>query len=316
MPVSFNLRDKFVWVRNDIEPQSLEIVQRMLNEGEIVELYIEKMPLDIFQSLNLSHLKGLSIGDIPCFDLDFLSTIPNLKHLKLDFSSVYPEDGKIILKKMPAISTLESLFLEGKGIRSLDYLPAFPNLKELDLRGINDDSLAFLHAYPLIIDIWISECNLKGWSNLLHCQNMVRLRVFETPPDFDEMISSGAVNRSVKVLELSGCPTLRNLEPLRIFESLRYLDISLHNLRSEKGIEKCTALEIINIEDTLPKAILKRMGRFLFADVVSVFSKSYRRRIDLLRKLDAGNVDYTDMYTKYFQSSLADLPKDLFSEKS
>jgi hypothetical protein len=311
MPVSFNLRDKFVWMRNDIEPQSLEIVQKMLNNGEIIELYIADIHASIFHSLNLNHLKGLSIVNIPCYDLDFLSSIANLKYLKLDFSSIYPEDEKVILKSMPAINSLESLFLEGKGINNLNCLPMLPNLKELGLREINDESLAFLEAYPLINDMWISECNLKAYSHLISCQNLIRLRVFETPLDFDEMTSSATVNRSLKILELCDCPTLKNLEPLRVFEKLRYLEISLcNNLRSTKGLEKCRALEIIYIEDSFLAAILKKIERFLFADIISIFNNGYRRRIDFLRQLDAKQIDYLEHYTKYFQGPLVYPPED------
>jgi hypothetical protein len=311
MPVSYNLRDKFVWVRKDIEPQSLEIVQKMLNDGEIIELYIADIPSGIFHSLNLNHLKGLSIVNIPCYDLDFLSSIADLKYLKLEFSSIYPEDKRVILKSMPAINSLRSLFLEGKGINHLNCLPALPNLKELGLREISDESLAFLEAYPFINDMWISECNLKAYSNLLYCQNLIRLRVFDTPLDFDEMTSSASVNHSLKILELCECPTLKNLEPLRVFEKLRYLDIDLcHKLRSTKGIDKCTALEIINVQRTVLTMILTKIERFLFADMISIFNSEYRRRVAFLRQLDKKEIDYLEHYTKFFQGSLVYPPED------
>ncbi len=226
MPVSYNCRDKFVSILSDIEPQSLEAVQKMLNNSEIIELHVENIPAGIFHSLNLNQLKRLSIVNIPCTGLDFLSSLADLKYLKLDFSSAQPEDKKASLKSMPSINSLESLFIQGKGINNLNSLPMLPNLKQLGLRGICNESLAFIEVYPLINDIWISECKLKGYNHLVYCQNMIRLRVFETPLDFDEMISMATVNHSLKILELCGCPTLKNLEPLRVFEKLRYLDIS------------------------------------------------------------------------------------------
>lgn len=310
MPVSYNLRDKFVWIRNDIEPQSLEIVQRMLNAGEIAELYVADVHAGILPSLNLNHLKGLSIINTPCFNLDFLSSLAELKYLKIDFSSIFPEDKKAVLKSMPSISSLESLFLEGEGINNLNCLPMLPNLKKLGLRKISGESLAFLESYPLINDMWISECNLKEYKNLVYCQKMIRLQVFETPLDFDEMTSGTTVNHSLKILELCGCSTLKNLEPLRIFKKLQYLDIShCKNLRSVKGIEKCMALEVINIQDPVWMAISKKIERFLFTDMISIFNSKYRQRMARLRQLDEIGINYLDHYTKYYSGSLVYPPE-------
>jgi hypothetical protein len=221
-----------VWMRNDIEPESIGIVQKMLNAGEINELYIDNIEQSIFDSLNLSQLKALSIENIPCYNFEFLSSITGLKYLKIDLSSMQPGDKNVELKSLPAMSGLESLFLAGKEIKSLKNLPLFPNLKELWLREISGESLGFLDAYPLVNDLWVSECRLKDYSYLVSCQNLIRLRVFETPVDFGEMTSTSTFNKSLQILELYDCPTLKNLEPLVIFEKLRYLDISLCKISS------------------------------------------------------------------------------------
>lgn len=299
-----------MWMRNEIEPQSLEIVQRMLNAGEINELYVANIEESIFQSLNLDHLKALSIENIPFYNFEFLSSIKGLKYLKIDLSSINSSSKYVELKTLPAMPGLESLFLAGKEIKSLNNLPAFPKLKELWLREINGESLAFLEAYPLINDMWISECHLKDYRYLVNCKNLIRLRVFETPLDFDDMNSASTLNHSLQILELYDCPTLKNLEPLVVFEKLRYLDISLcKNLRSVKGIEKCKSLEVIVIQDPVWKAIGKKIERFLLADLISIFNSNYRRRITRLRQLDSKKINYLDHYNKYFSGSLVYPPQ-------
>src|SRR5688500_16622110 len=113
MPVSYALKEKAVTLHDAIEPQSLAIVQKMLNDGEVFHLGLANIDLQILSSLNLAHIRSIDIKGLPCYDLGFLASIKKLESLRLSYIA-QPRVGKdIMLETIPSVDSLTSLTLRG-----------------------------------------------------------------------------------------------------------------------------------------------------------------------------------------------------------
>jgi len=295
-------------MHDDIDADSLGIVQRMLEAGEILKLRLSNIDIKFLQILNLNQLAELSISDMPCFDLGFLADVKKLQSLRLEFlTSSFAK--KIRLDTVPPMDTLTTLTLAG--VTGLQNLPALNNLKELVLMSVSNENLDFLDLYPALRDIFISGGHLEGYNKLLHCKNLERLRIIQSRKvDFAGIAADGHINHSLKILELSHCPSLTNFDFLKYFAALKYMDItSCNKLSSFKGIENCPNLEVVNISEckvsdktlkwlTGVKKVL--LGISYKKEEVQSFDKEFAGEIYSIGKFDKGRFDYLDHYTKYF----------------
>jgi len=312
MPVSFNLRDKLVSMNDIIDSESLHIVQKMLNDGDIHHLSIGGIDHKLLPLLNLEHLTGISISNIPCFDLGFLAGIRKLKSLRLSFEGS-SFGKKIMLNTIPRTDTLQSLTLAR--VKGLKDLPAFINLNEINMRAVTDEHLDFLESYPAVRDVFISGGHLTGYNKLVQAKNLARLRIIQSRKvDFDNIASEKALNHSLKILELSHCPSLTRFDFLQRFAALKYMDISsCNNLISLRGIENCPQLEVVNISECKSKdknlqylSAIKKVfvGISYTKEEVKNFEKDFTGNIYSLGKYDKGNFDYLEHYTRYYSKSL------------
>lgn len=312
MPVSFNLRDKSASMHDNIDAESLRIVQRMLETGEILELGLINIDIKLLPVLNLSRLSKFSISDMPCFDLGFLSSIKKLQSLGLGFQTS-PFGKKIRLETIPRMDTLTSLSLSG--VSGLQNLPGSDNLKELVLMSVTNEDLAILDSYPAIRDVFISGGHLEGYNKLLHCKNLERLCIIQSRKvDFAGIAADGHINHSLNILELSHCPSLTSFDFLKCFTALKYMDItSCNQLESFCGIENCPNMEVVNISEckvsdkTLKwlvgvKKVL--LGISYKKDEVQQFEKQFTGEMYSIGKFDKGRFDYLDHYTKYYSKNL------------
>jgi Leucine-rich repeat (LRR) protein len=312
MPVSFNLRDKSATMHDRIDAESLRMVQRMLDAGEISELGLINIDIELMPLLNLSSLTKFAVSKMPCFDLGFLSSIKKLQSLRLGFMTS-PFGKKIRLDTIPRMDTLTSLSLSG--VRGLQNLPALDSLKKLVLMSVTDEDLAILDSFPAIRDVFISGGHLEGYNKLLHCKNLERLIVIQSRKvDFAGISADGHINHSLKILELSNCPSLTGFDFLKCFTALKYMDItSCNKLNSFQGIENCPNLEVVNISEckvsdktlkwlTRVKKVL--LGISYKKDEVQQFEKEFRGEMYSIGKFDKGRFDYLDHYTKYYSKDL------------
>ena len=312
MPVSFNLRDKSATMHDRIDAESLRIVQRMLEEGEITELGLINIDMELLALLNLSGLTKFGVSDMPCFNLGFLSSCQKLQSLSLNFL-ISPFGKKIRLDTIPVMDTITSLSVSG--VRGLQNLPASGSLKKLGLMSVTNEDLAVLDSFPAIRDIFISGGHLEGYNKLPHCKKLERLIIIQSRKvDFAGFPAEGHINHSLKILELSHCPSLTGFDFLKYFAAVKYMDVtSCNKLNSFRGIEECHNLEVVNISEckvndkTLKwlngvKKVL--LGISYRKDTVQQFEKEFTGEMYSIGKFDKGRFDYLDHYTKYFSKSL------------
>lgn len=312
MPVSFNLRDKSATMHDSIDAESLRIVQRMLEAGEILELGLINIDTELLPLLNLSRLTKFSISNMPCFDLGFLSSIKELQSLSLRFQ-ISPFGKKIRLDTIPRMDTLTSLTLSG--VRGLQNLPASGSLKTLALMSVTNEDLAILDSFPAIRDVFISGGYLKGYNKLPYCKNLERLRIIQSQKiEFAGIAADGHINHSLRILELSYCPSLTSFDFLKCFPALKYMDISSCNhLESFRGIENCPNLEVATIceckvsDKTLKwlvgvKKVL--LGISYKKDEMQQFDKEFTGEMYSIGKYDKGRFDYLDYYTTHYSKGL------------
>lgn len=308
MSVSFNLRDKAVSINDSIATDEFSIVQRMLNNAEIVDLHISGIDINLLPLLNLEHLKSFSIGNMPCFDLGFLGAIKKLESLRLSFE-LSSFGKKVMLHTIPENNNLTSLTLNS--VSGLKNVPAFNNLKEIGLSSISNESLDFLTGYPDLKDIFISRSTIKGFNILLKLNNLVRLRIIQGRQiDFASIAAEKISNNSLRILELSHCPSLTDFSFLQRFHALKYMDItSCRNLASFKGIENCPNLEVVNISECKSRdknldylAGIKNVfvGISYTKEQVQNFEKKFTGDNYSIGKFDKGKFDYLEHFTKYF----------------
>lgn len=316
MPVSYNLKDKTVSLDNNIEYQSLEVVRKMLEAGEIIELRLSNIDIILLPLLNLRHVKKLSISNLPCYDFGFLASVIELESLRLSFDISMAK--KIRLETVPRMKTLTSLSLSN--FRGLASLPEFPNLRELNLMSVTNDNFDFLDLYPRITDIFISGGYLEKYNRLLHCRHLERLRIIQSRKiDFAGMIADATINHSLKILEISHCPSLTDFAFLKLFAELKYMDItSCKNISSYEGIENCKKLKVINISECKVRdKTLKYLegikkiflGISYRKDEVELFKNEFKGNVYSIGKFDKGKFDYPDHFTRYFSKSLDTLQK-------
>jgi hypothetical protein len=323
MPVSYAFekggenKGAILSLHDSIEPQSLEIVQKMLNAGEVKHIGIGNIDMEIFSSLNLADVRSIYIsGGLPCYDLGFLAAVKKLELLRIDYGT-QPGIGKNIrLDTLPSSDSLTSLTLGS--VKELKNLPRFPNLKFINLVNINEN-LSFLSRYPSLKDVFISESSMQGFSQLLHCKNLVRLRMIQVRKvDFAGLVTDGTINSSLKILEISHCRDLITFDFLKQFPSLKYMDIgSSRNIASFEGIENCRNLEIISVaecrvRDKNLKYLLHinnvLLGMVYSKEEIANFAKEFKGKVYYINRAEKGYLDYGELYTKLYGGNIDDVP--------
>lgn len=314
MPVSYSFVGNAASVTLDgmIEPQSLSVVQRMLNAGEVSHIGFGDIDPGIVSSLDLTNVRSVDIGSLLCHDLGFLASVKRLESLRISYMQK-PQVGKNVrLDTIPSSNSLMSLTL--RGVRRLKTLPQFPGLRTLNLNGIKED-LGFLSVYPALSDLWISESSAEGLTQVLHCKRLVRLRMIQVSKiDFPGWVADGTINNSLKILEISYCRDLRQFDFLQQFPSLKYMDItSCRNIASFEGIEKCTQLEVINVSEC--RVADKNLQYLLDIDNVMIgmvyskkeideFAKAFKGKVFYINRVEKGYLNYGDFYTKYYGGNI------------
>jgi hypothetical protein len=318
MPVSYNLRDKCASIDTYIEPQSLGIVQRMLNSGELVALTILGMEENILPSLPITKLKGLHLSNIPCPHLSFLATMPDLQSLSLMFYS--SKKYKIDIATLPALENLKTLQLAG--IKNLKTLPTFPSLRDLILRETNNESLQFLDRMPLLDDLFISGSNVTDFVQVLNCKNLLRLRLIEMKKlNFDVLLDSNTRNDQLKILDIAHCRLLKDFNFLQSFPNLKLLSVyGCRNIQSFEGLQKCAKLEYFKIgestvenKDLWPLARINNvaLGIRYKRPPVEEFAKIFEGSIYSIGRFGDQKFDHLAFYNKYFRGKL-DQPDQIF----
>jgi hypothetical protein len=316
MPVSYALRDKSVSLHDTIEPQSLEIVQRMLNAGEVIHIGLGNIDLQILSSLNLANVRSINISEVPCYDLGFLASVNRLESLRFSYGAKLKIGKNIRLDTIPSSNSLTALTLVG--VKGLKNLPQFPNLEFLHLDGINEN-LGFLKCYPALKDMVISGYSIEGFNEILHCKNLVRLRMIQDHKvDFSSIVADHAVNSSLKILEISHCRDLINFDFLKQFPAVKYMDItSCRNISSFEGIEDCKHLEVINVSQCRVKDKDLRyllhinnvlLGMAYGKEEIANFANEFKGKVYSIYTAEKGYLNYSDFYTKYYGGKIEDIP--------
>ncbi len=316
MPVSFALKDKAITLHDAIDAESLAIVQKMLNEGEVFHLGIGNIDLEIFSSLDLTSVRSISISGLPCYDLGLLASVKKLESLRLSYGTE-PRVGKNIrLDTIPSSDSLTSLTLGC--VKGLENLPQFPNLKMLNLNGINEN-LSFLSFYPALKDLFISGSSMEGVNQLLHCKNLLRLCMVQVRKvDFPGIVADGTINGSLKILEISHCRDLINFDFLKQFPALKYMDItSCRNISSFEGIANCKHLEVINVslcrvKDKNLRYLLHinnvLLGMVYGKEEIANFAKEFKGKVYYINRAEKGYLNYGDFYTKHYGGNIDAIP--------
>lgn len=316
MPVSYALKNKSVSLHDSIEPQSLEIVQRMLNEGEVTRIVLGNIDLQILSSLNLENVQSIDLGEVPCYDLGFLASVKKLESLRLSYGAKLKMGKNIRLDTIPSNDNLIALTL--RGVKGLKNLARFPRLEFLHLDEINEE-LGFLRYYPALKDMIITGYSIKGFNEILHCKNLVRLRMIQDRTvDFSSLVADSAVNNSLKLLSISHCPDLVSFDFLKKFPALKYLDLSsCRNIESFEGIENCKQLEIIcvaesRVKDKNLKPLLQintvLLGLVYGKEEIAQFAKEFKGKIYRINREEKGYINYGDLYTKLYGGKIEEIP--------
>lgn len=315
MPVSYNLRDKSASIHNDISEESIAIVDRMLRSGELNSIGLIDMDENLFLSLPVENLREAGINNIHCNDLAFIKSMPSLNKLSLSYFGF--KKGKIPkLSTLPSITGLTQLTLEN--LSNLSDLPELPALKILQLLELKNESLQFLQRYSTIEDLFISGSNLRDVKYISACRNLLRLRLIDNQQfDFSELEIFEEKNVSLKFLEISHCPLLKDFRFLKAFPNLQRLSISgCKNIQSFEGVEQCNSLKMFVVGESIVRnkflhplknidnvALGLRYTKQEVADFADIFEGS----IYSIWTYENKYFDYLDEYTKYFQSKFEDL---------
>ena len=277
-----------------------------------------------FESLkSLSNLVKVNLTNTAFSDPTLLSANASLKTVNLSRTSIsqlnafktlqsvtqldISETGVTSLNGLENHPKLEILTINRTSIGNLDPLLNVPNLKKVfsDLTGITEQmASAFMAKRSRTIVVTNSEQVMEWWKTLsTNWKMLFKALIQEENPEKEDIVKL----MNLDSLDVSG-KNLYELEPLKKFQRLRYLDISKNLFTSFEFTEKMVDLEVLKgadlpVESTIgleknSKLKLLMLNRTLLKDIQS---------LAYLNKLETLNIDETKVtegqVVKYLKSN-------------
>lgn len=124
--------------------------------------------LEHLKKLNMLRVSGGDVSDIDFFNVDALTSLPNLKELH------FHEFGGVDLSPLRQMKQLEFFFCGfADEVRNIDALKDLTNLSHLELIDIEVDNLDFLDNFPddIEIELCLNVCGNADFTKLKRFTN-------------------------------------------------------------------------------------------------------------------------------------------------
>ncbi len=322
-----NGRMEFVPATEGLEPGGLPAFKVVVPKGPFPEvnvpfgLDISSLPGNLKQFANAKNLTSVIAQGTPLRkeDLNTLSTLPDLRHLRIENASSYNDDLFHEVGRLPQLESLDiyaGLYFTAEGRKKLGNLK---NLSVLLLRGVNMRyaELAYLSDQKKLRSL---DMSVGQNEDLVHLKGFENLETLALDINFNGHFSrydDGAIEalrplKNLRRLNLKGALiTDSGMRTLAEFKELCELNLADTKVtdRGIRELAKLTNLEHLDLTRTFSTgaelAAFKKLERLDHAD--APFGEAGGKSLESLQKLTHLNLARTPLAAASFRA-IAGLP--------